>query len=258
MSLEIRFPETNQTAAQDEEYCEVVLGEEVRRIRFHDYGEIFEVPGLYEQLFYGELGCTSPTVVTDLLQQTLETSGVSPDELRVLDLGAGNGMVAEELARMGVAEFVGVDIIPQAATAAERDRPGLYDDYVVADMTRLSEADRRTLAEQRFTCLTSVAALGFGDVPPEAFATAYDLLEDDGFVAFCIKEDFLDDGERSGFATLIGEMLEDGELDVVSRRRYTHRQSAAGEELPYVALVARKAGGEAMDESIGESASALT
>jgi predicted TPR repeat methyltransferase len=245
MPLEIRFPDTNATASQDEEYCEVLLGDEVRRIRFHDYGEIFEVPGLYEKLFYEELGCTSPTVVTDLLQESLTTTGVSPDELRVLDLGAGNGMVAEELAQIGITEFVGVDIIPQAAYAAERDRPGLYDDYVVADMTQLSEDQRDRLADQRFTCLTSVAALGFGDVPPEAFATAYDLLEKDAFVAFCIKEDFLEDGERTGFASLVADMLDDGELDIVDQRRYTHRQSAAGDELPYVALVARKMSGGA-------------
>lgn len=240
MSLEIRFPDTNATAAQDEEICEVLVDGEIRRIRFHDYGEIFEVPGLYEKLFYDELGCTSPTVVTDLLKAGLDATGVAPEELRVLDLGAGNGMVAEELAHLGVTDFVGVDIIPEAATAAERDRPGLYDDYLVADMTRLSPDEEQRLAEARFTCLTSVAALGFGDVPPDAFSTAYDLLERDAFVAFCIKEDFLMDGEGSGFARLVGEMLEDGELDVVDRETYTHRQSAAGEGLPYVALVARK------------------
>ncbi len=257
MSPEIRFPDTNATAAQDEECCDVVVDGEVRRIRFHDYAEIFDVPGLYEKLFYEELGCTSPTVVTDLLRESLATTGVQPQELRVLDLGAGNGMVAEELAQIGITEFVGVDIIPEAATAAERDRPGLYDDYVVADMTCLSDDELRRLADQRFTCLASVAALGFGDVPPDAFGAAYDLLEKDAFVAFCIKEDFLEHGEGSGFATLVGEMLDDGELAIVDQQRYTHRQSAAGEELPYVALVARKLSGTAPGDAGRGTVSAL-
>jgi hypothetical protein len=46
MPFDIRFPDSNETADQDEEFCEVVLDGEVRRIRFHDYDEIFDVPGL--------------------------------------------------------------------------------------------------------------------------------------------------------------------------------------------------------------------
>jgi predicted TPR repeat methyltransferase len=240
MAFDIRFPEINHDADQDREYCDVVLDGVTRRIRFHDYGEIYEVPGLYEQLFYDELKCTSPDVVVGLLEESLESTDVSADELKVLDLGAGNGMVGERLAALGVAELVGVDIIPEAAQAAERDRPGLYDDYLVADMTALPPDAERELDQRGLNCLTSVAALGFGDAPVGAFEAAYDLLEDDGFVAFCIKEDFLRDGDGSGFARLMRSKLDDGELEVVGERRYQHRESAVGNPLHYMALVARK------------------
>jgi predicted TPR repeat methyltransferase len=239
-NFDISFPETNQGAGQDEEYCEVVIDGHARTIRFHDYDEIYQVPGLYEQLFYDELRCTSPEIVVGLLRDSLRDEGVDAEELRVLDVGAGNGMVGERLAALGVSALVGVDIIPEALTALERDRPGVYDEYVVADLTALGDEELRTLRAQAFTCLTSVAALGFGDVPPEAFGTAYDLLEDDGFVAFCIKEDFLEDGEGTGFSRLVRRMMQDGELRVVGRRAYQHRLSAAGDPLRYVAIVARK------------------
>ena len=39
--------------------------------------------------------------------------------------------------------------------------------------------------------MTTVAALGFGDIPPDAFAAAFNLVEDGGHVAFTIKEDFI-------------------------------------------------------------------
>jgi predicted TPR repeat methyltransferase len=239
MPFDIRFPDSNETADQDEEFCEVVLDGEVRRIRFHDYDEIFDVPGLYEQLFSDELRCTSPEVVVDLLAESVPLEG-----LRVLDLGAGNGMVGERLAKLGVGELVGVDIIPEAATATDRDRPGVYDDYVVGDMTDLPRDDHRRLEDRNFTCLTSVAALGFGDVPPEAFTAAYELVQDEGFVAFCIKEDFLgaDESEASGFARLMRGLIEQGELEVIGEQRYDHRNSAVGDPLSYVALVARKQG----------------
>jgi predicted TPR repeat methyltransferase len=240
MTFDIRFPEINHDADQDREYCDVVLDGVTRRIRFHDYSELYGVPGLYEQLFYDELKCTSPDVVVDLLQDSLQSTEVTAEDLRVLDLGAGNGMVGERLAAMGVAELVGVDIIPEAATAPLRDRPGIYDDYLVADMTALSEEEERDLDARGLNCLTSVAALGFGDAPPAAFEAAYELLEDDGFVAFCIKEDFLRDGEGSGFARMMRTKLDEGELEVVGERRYQHRRSAVGDPLHYMALVARK------------------
>jgi predicted TPR repeat methyltransferase len=238
--FDIRFPDTNLGRDQDEEFCDVVLDGELRRIRFHDYDLIYDVPGLYEQLFYEELECTSPGVVVELLADSLQLTDLTPGDLRVLDLGAGNGMVGERLAALGVAGLVGVDIIPEAAQAARRDRPGVYDDYVVADMTDLREDQREALETWRFTCLASVAALGFGDVPPEAFQAAYDLLEDGAVVAFCIKEEFLRSGEGSGFARLMRQMLDDGELEIIGERRYDHRRSAAGDPLQYAAIVARK------------------
>ena len=35
----------------------------------------------------------------------------------------------------GVGTVVGVDILDEAANATERDRPDVYDDYVVVDLT---------------------------------------------------------------------------------------------------------------------------
>lgn len=211
---------------------------EVRRIRFHDYHEIYTVPGLYEQLFYDELKCDSPRTIASLLGEQLDDTSAA--DLRVLDVGAGNGMVGEELDRMGAKHIVGVDIIEEAAEAAQRDRPGIYDDYVVVDLTDVPPATHAELSEHRFNCLTTVAALGFGDIPPEAFTEAYNLVEDGGLIAFNIKERFVEDGDRSGFEELISQSLENGTMDLQAERRYRHRLSVAGDPLYYMAMVARK------------------
>jgi SAM-dependent methyltransferase len=240
-SFEISFPAENAGADQDGECCEVVLDGVPRRLRFHDYEDIFAVPGLYEQLFYRELHCQSPTVVTRLLAGCLEADGEAAGDLRVLDLGAGNGMVGEELAGIGVRMLVGADILTGAAAATLRDRPGLYEEYVVADFTQLPEPTVEQLRERRFNCLTTVAALGYGDIPPEAFAQAYDLIEPGGWIAISLKDAFLDEGS-SGFARLIGRGIERGALEVRAREPYQHRLSAAGQPLEYVALIARKRG----------------
>jgi len=241
--LEVRIPpEATAARDQDEEWCEVHVDGEVRRVRFHDYAEVYSIPGLYERLFYDTLECDSPQTVCELLGQALRERDVAPRELTVLDVGAGNGMVGEELVQLGADSVVGVDIIEEAALAAERDRPGVYDDYKVLDLTSPPADDHRDLLEHGFNCMTTVAALGFSDIPPQAFVTAYDLVADDGWVAFNIKQDFVSEEDASGFSELIRGGFEDGALELAADRTYRHRLSVDGEPLNYVAMVARKRG----------------
>jgi predicted TPR repeat methyltransferase len=238
--FDIRFPTRGNDVGQDEEWCEVGFDGTPRRLRFHDYGELYSVPGLYEQLFYDELECRSPATVCGLLREELVKAQADPTDLRVLDVGAGNGIVGEELERMGAGLLVGVDIIEEAQEATQRDRPGLYDHYYVVDLTDIPGDARGDLEDMRFNCLTSVAALGFGDIPPRAFAEAYNLVADGGWVAFTIKEDFLGDQDKTGFSQLIEMMLDEGNLERRGQRRYRHRLSMAREPLHYVAMTARK------------------
>ncbi len=240
MTFDLTFPKDNTDADQDAGLCEVVLDGTRRRIRFHDYDEIYRVPGLYEHLFYDVLDCKSPDTVCALLNEQLQAGGFDPKDLTVLDLGAGNGMVGECLTAMGCGTVVGVDILQEAADAAERDRPGAYAEYVVGDLTDPSPDVREAFGRYRFGVMTTVAALGFGDVPPDAFAYAFDHLVPGGWLAFCIKEDFLADEEPSGFSQLIQQLIADGTLEVFAERRYRHRLSAQGEPLHYVAMIARK------------------
>lgn len=237
----IRLPNRGAVGLdQDEEYCEIELDGKRRRIRFHDYEELYEVPGLYEHVFVELLKCRSPRVVSELLREQLTRDGKDPSDLEVLDFGAGNGMVAEELARIGVESIVGVDLLEEAKMAAERDRPGLYEDYCAADMTALEDDDLRMLHGHDFNCVTCVAALGFGDVPPEAFAVAYNLVSSPGWVAFNIRQRFTEEDDSSGFSQLLERMLDEGRMVERARERYTHRLSVSGEPLPYLAVVAEK------------------
>jgi SAM-dependent methyltransferase len=241
---QVRFPEqTPEDLSQDQEWCEVTLDGETRRIRFHDYGRIYEVPGLYERIFYEKLECVSPTVVGRLLAEAVREAGQDPATLPVLDLGAGNGIAGEALRERGFREIVGVDINPEAGAAAKRDRPGIYAEYFVCDLTDPGEEIKAKLEARHFKVMTSVAALGFGDIPPEVFTAAYDLVDDGGWIAFNIKSDFLSDDDESGFESLIGGMLDGhGGIELRGRRRYRHRLDVSGEPLFYEALVGVKRG----------------
>lgn len=226
---------------QDSEWCSVHLESGTRRIRFHDYHEIYAIPGLYERIFYDVLRCTSPATISGMLADQMDEQDMDPAEVRCLDLGAGNGIMGEALRAIGVSAIVGVDIIEEARDAALRDRPGIYDAYVTGDIRAPVPADLAAIEAVEPSCLVCVAALGFGDIPPDAFAAAWDLVSDGALVGFNIKEDFLDDGaDRSGFAQLIDQAIADGALEVAAQDRYRHRDAANGQPLHYVAITGRK------------------
>jgi SAM-dependent methyltransferase len=237
----IQFPKRELTKHnQDETYFYLQGSGKQRKIRFHDYDEIYQVPGLYEQIFYDRLKCTSPNKVASILEAAIKQSNDNFTELRVLDLGAGNGMMGEELKKHGVSRLIGVDIIPEAYEATIRDRPGLYDEYYIEDFTNLDNEKKENIASWQCDCMVTVAALGFGDIPTMAFIEAFNIIKAEGWVAFNIKESFLDNSDETGFSKMIRELIFSEYLDVYYIERYRHRLSIEGEPLFYYAVVGRK------------------
>lgn len=228
------------TLDQNEAFFHLVEHGSERQFRFHDYDQIYSRPGLYEQIFYERLKCSSPTKVAENLKKVLDANEQAITELRVLDLGAGNGIMGEVLRSHGVSRLVGADIIPEAKDAADRDRPGVYDEYYVEDFCALSDDIHSELEDWSIDCLASVAALGFDDIPVRAFWQATNFVRDDGWIAFNIKETFLDNSDRSGFSRFIRELIFSEYLDIHHLERYRHRLSIDGAPLFYFSLVARK------------------
>jgi SAM-dependent methyltransferase len=237
----VTFPRPRaRSIPQAAEYCFVEHGGRRRRIRFHDYPRIYAIPGLYEHLFHDRLACQSPALLTRLLEYEVGRAGMAMDELAVLDVGAGNGLMGAELRRTGAGVVVGVDILPEAAQAAQRDRPGVYDAYYVADLLALPPDLRPALERWRCNGLTLVSALSAGHVPAAAFATAYNLICDGGFVVLNLRDRPPERGAPGDFARFVGELLARGRLEELLRVRYVHRLSITGEPLYYTGIVGRK------------------
>ncbi len=222
ISVEFPLPAT-VAQAQDEEWCDLRRGEQVTRLRFHDYHEIYAIPGLYEHLFYDRLKCCSPRVVAEELKTEVEKAGEDFGALRILDVGAGNGLSGEELKHFGACHVVGTDILEEAALATARDRPHAYKEYIVADLTCPKPPVLDRLRQHRFNALVTVGALGFGDIPVEAFCEALRTISVPGWVAFNLNETYLQG--------------DDGLFALKSQRRYRHRLSTSGEPLYYVSIV---------------------
>ena len=239
---EIQLPDKECRLDQDEEWIMLVSENRCEKIKLHDYKKFYSVPGLYEEVLYKRLKCDSPRMVCSILKEEIEKSEEETEKLRVLDFGAGNGMVGECLEEMiGCDALVGVDIIDEALRATYRDRPGVYDDYYVMDLSQLDERGERQLKEWGFNTLVTIAALGYDHIPTRAFVKAFNLLDDGAWVAFNIKDRFLSEEDDSGFKQTLDAMMGDS-LAVLQNKCYCHRLSLSGEPLQYYAIVGRKSG----------------
>jgi hypothetical protein len=149
-------------------------------------------------------------------------------------------MMGEALKSFGISRLIGADIIPEGRDACLRDRPTLYDEYYVADFTQLSPEDIEAIENWSIDCLTSVAALGFGDIPTKAFHQALHFVKPGGWVAFNIKETFLNESDTTGFSRLIRQLIFSEYVDVYHLEKYRHRYSMEGLPLFYFAFVGQK------------------
>jgi len=228
-----------------EEWIEYGPPDERRRVGFHDYEALYSVPGLYERVFYDELGMRSTAEVLRLYGQFLNTEELDPGRQSVLDLGAGSGIGGARLRELGVGCVVGLDLEPAAADAARRDHPGAYDDYLVGDLAGSADGLVDRLAGHRLTAVLALAAIGVGHVPIRALEQALSVVAPGGVFAFAVHPVLLpgsDDpsGRDTGYPDFLAGLLDRSEE--LGRSAYVHRRRVDGTDDDAVALIARLPG----------------
>ncbi len=224
----------------DESWLEYGPPGDRRRIDFHDYGAIYAVPGLYERVFYETLMMRSTAEVVRLYAEALTELDRDPGGERVIDFGAGNGLGGEFLRELGVGAVIGIDLEPMAQTAAERDRPGTYDEYHVGDLGSWSADTLDQLRATRPTALLALSAVGVGHVPRAVLERALGLLGPGGIYAFAVAPPLAPEstdpaGVATGYPAFIRELIET--THVMRRAEYVHRSRADGSDDLGIAFV---------------------
>lgn len=225
-----------------EEWVEFGPPGERRRIGFHDYRAIYSVPGLYERLFYETLGMRSTAEVVRLYGEVLDAEGIDPRAERVIDFGAGNGLGGNALRELGVGELIGIDLEPEAREAAARDRPGVYDDYLVGDLGAWSEDELGELRRRGPTAVLALSAVGLGHVPASVLGRALGVLPPGGIYGFAVTPTLLPGsedpaGRASGFPGFLETLLHASEP--LREASYVHRRRPDGSDDMAVAFVGR-------------------
>jgi hypothetical protein len=198
----------------------------VEELRLHNYDRLYALPGVYEQIVHGRLGCRSPAELARMLAQAVDSLGWQRAQVRVLDIAAGNGVSGEALAEAGLHPVLGTDIVPSAREAALRDRPALYDEYLTLDLLRLSEAERTGVTGLQANALSCVAPVGEhgSELPPPALVAAAGLLVPDALVVY------MHDPHRGVSDAVTPELWRASGIEAheLLRRRYVHRYTVNG------------------------------
>jgi hypothetical protein len=209
------------------------------QMRLHEYDRVYAVPGLYEEVVQRQLECASPTVLASSLVEQVKAHGGDPADLRVLDIGAGNGVVGEELRRHGVTgTIVGMDAAAGARPAAERDRPGLYSEFLVGDLSELPLAS--LVDTYDLNCLAGAGALGLGHISAASFDAAWQTFPVGSWCAVTIGEATLENADDE-LGAYLAELRAGGHgTEVVHLSRFRHRLRMSGAPIHYHVLVARR------------------
>lgn len=238
--LKIRLPDNVQYKAAAEEYFFLTKDGTEKKVMLQDYETLYSMPYFYENLAYNYLNYQSPGVLFSMLKAYLQKNHLSAASLKVLEIGAGSGLMGKKLNELGVDSITAIDLIEDAAIAAQRDYPGVYQAYFVDDMSRMSESTTQCLDSAYFNCLVCCSALSH--IPTKAFTGMFNLLALDSLVVFNIAKEDWEDKSDLGF-TGRHPWLKNPEVFVLNfDKYYVHRKRTNGSAIDYVALIGLKTG----------------
>ena len=206
-------------------------GSRPRSTGLHDYASLYAVPGLYEAAYFEHLRGASPALLATALAEVVPAADRAGR--RVLDVGAGTGVVGEHLVAAGFAPVWAVDLEPASPRAVLRDRPGCHRDARALDLLAPTEEDRAWLSQVAPDVVTVAGAVGFGHLPAAAFAVLADLLPPAGLLAVTVAPELADAPELGEHAAL----LLGPRFGLRARREGVHRHTGDGRVLPVHALV---------------------
>jgi SAM-dependent methyltransferase len=231
-------PETDR---QSDEFFWATVDGRKQRFNIHDYATLYRVPWLYDIALYHNLVCRTPTEMSAAIDRVWKALEVDRSKLRALELGAGSGAFGHELRHtLHIPHLEAIDICPEAAEAAMRDRAGLYDAYHIDDLTKLSPTAEVALSKAAFNVVAMASATGWGNhIPLAGFETSFDLLVPGGWYIFHVKPND-PDPECIELCAWVANKVESGAMDQKYRGSHFHRKSSNGSDIYYDVVVGVK------------------
>lgn len=148
------------------------------------------------------LGFTGPRTAAETLARY-----ISDPESKLLDAGAGTGMVGQELARLGFKRITALDLSPGMLMVA--NEKFVYEELVVGELGKPLPFETDS-----FDSTTCVGTFTIGHAPPESLDELVRATKSGGYVVFTIRTDHYTEG---GFDVKMNALADSGKWELAER-----------------------------------------
>jgi ubiquinone/menaquinone biosynthesis C-methylase UbiE len=150
----------------------------------------YEVWAPHYEVQMQNLKWQAPQLCVDLLVKHLKQKNKTLSVLRVLDVGAGTGLVGLELSRLGIKQIDALDLSTHMLDQAKSKQ--VYQNIFVENAH-----DMQQIQPNQYDALICVGSLNFGHIEPSAFEQFIKVVKQDGLVAFTTREDYFQQLSKS-------------------------------------------------------------
>lgn len=156
----------------------------------------------YEQDMIGDTEYSSPKKTAETLLKYV------PKSARILDAGAGTGMVGQVLYQQGYRNLVAIDISPEMLNKARQKN-------VYTDLFQQVLGESLDFSSNFFDAITSVGVFTYNHAPSNAFDELIRITKPEGYIIFTMRPDFYESSQE--FQAKITELESSGQWQFIER-----------------------------------------
>ena len=160
-----------------------------------------------------DLKYKGPIATVDLLSKHLEHLGYKKDS-RILDLGCGSGIVAQELRKRSYTNIDGVDLSVELLARAKEK--GVYNSLIQGEMAS-DDCEKLNVAPDQYDAATCVGVLTHGHVKGKGFDDFVHVLKPGGLACFTVRRLVWED-PCYGYVTKMNELCETKKWKLLAKK----------------------------------------
>ena len=149
-------------------------------------------------------GYKSPTVITGLVARYVESQ-----KGRILDAGAGTGILGEKLASCGYDNLIGIDLSRAMLDVAEKKD-------VYKDLHQMVLGERLDFSDNYFSAVVSMGVFTENHAPPESFDELIRITKPGGHIVFSVRSDT---GLNRSYQEKQDALMNEGKWEIVEETK---------------------------------------
>ena len=183
-------------------------------IKVEEVKQIYDKTASEYEQFYTKTGWVAYIHSAKLFEKVLSKLGFEKD-CKILDVGAGTGLVGNEMYKLGYANLTGIDLSEEML--AEASKKGVYKHLVQVDMYNFDIS----IYSQKFDAVISIGTFTVGQLKPEIIPKLARFVRPGGVVCISFR-DITWENPETGFTKQVEEMEKTGVWILVEKGYFSY------------------------------------